>query len=135
MLVTFCCQAYCKGQSSIKPVSKTSEDHLWEKIYSLCLKVEDKVITMQRYIHQNPEPGNCEFGAARLIADHLRSLGLEVQTGVAHTGVVGILKGKAESPVIARHYSCRSVAYVFLGSAIIIIIYTCKINFRNLLHS
>jgi len=73
----------------------------WGKIDELCLKVQDKVIAWRRDIHQNPELGNREFRTSKLIADHLKKLGMEVQTGVAHTGVVGILKGKSEGPVIA----------------------------------
>lgn len=64
-------------------------------------KVEDKVVSWRRDIHQHPELGNREFRTAKLIADHLRSLGMEVETGIAHTGVVGILRGQAESPVVA----------------------------------
>jgi amidohydrolase len=50
-------------------------------------------IELRHRIHRHPELGNREFETAKLIAAHLRSLGMEVQTGVAHTGVVGILKG------------------------------------------
>ncbi|MEP6750039.1 MAG: amidohydrolase [Bacteroidota bacterium] len=60
-----------------------------------------KVIEWRRYIHQHPELGNREFKTAAMIAKHLKSLGIEVQTGVAKTGVVGILKGGKPGPVIA----------------------------------
>lgn len=60
-----------------------------------------KVIEWRRYIHQHPELGNREFKTAEMIAKHLKSLGIEVQTGVAKTGVVGILKGGKPGPVIA----------------------------------
>ncbi len=63
--------------------------------------VEDKVITWRRDIHQNPELSNREFKTAAKIADHLSSLGIEVQTGVAHTGVVGLLKGDLPGKVVA----------------------------------
>ncbi|NNL78515.1 MAG: amidohydrolase [Desulfobacterales bacterium] len=63
--------------------------------------VEDKVITWRRDIHQNPELSNREFKTAAKIADHLSSLGIEVQTGVAHTGVVGLLKGDQPGKVVA----------------------------------
>ncbi|MDH3699073.1 MAG: amidohydrolase [Flavobacteriaceae bacterium] len=63
--------------------------------------VEDKVISWRRDIHQNPELSNREFKTAAKIAGHLSSLGLEVQTGVAHTGVVGILKGDLPGKVVA----------------------------------
>ncbi|MGB5818043.1 MAG: amidohydrolase [Saonia sp.] len=63
--------------------------------------IEDKVVEWRRDIHQNPELGNREFKTAEKIAKHLKSLGIEVQTGVAKTGVVGTLKGKGTGKVIA----------------------------------
>jgi amidohydrolase len=60
-----------------------------------------KVVTWRRDIHQHPELGNREFRTSKLVADHLKALGLEVQTGVAHTGVVGILRGGKPGPVVA----------------------------------
>lgn len=63
--------------------------------------IESKVIEWRRHFHQNPELSNREFKTAEKIAEHLKSLGLEVQTGVAHTGVVGILKGKKPGKVLA----------------------------------
>ena len=59
------------------------------------------IIEIRHQIHQYPEMGNREFNTARLVADHLRSLGMDVQTNIAHTGVVGILKGGREGPVVA----------------------------------
>jgi len=63
--------------------------------------IEEKVIQWRHEIHQNPELSNREFNTAQKVADHLRALGMEVQTGVAHTGVVGILKGKKPGKVVA----------------------------------
>ena len=63
--------------------------------------IESKVVQWRHEIHQNPELSNREFKTAAKIAEHLRSLGMEVQTEVAHTGVVGILKGKREGKVVA----------------------------------
>ncbi|CAN0596847.1 unnamed protein product, partial [Ectocarpus sp. 12 AP-2014] len=63
--------------------------------------IESKVIDWRREIHQNPELGNREFKTAEKIAKHLKSLGIEVQTGVAHTGVVGLLKGNLPGKVVA----------------------------------
>ncbi|WP_297794945.1 amidohydrolase [uncultured Eudoraea sp.] len=63
--------------------------------------IENKVIEWRRDIHQNPELSNREFKTAEKIAAHLKSLGMEVQTGVAHTGVVGVLKGKQPGKVVA----------------------------------
>ena len=61
----------------------------------------DDIIALRHQIHQHPELGNREFETAKLIEQHLRSLGLEVQTGVAHTGVVGVLRGGRPGPVVA----------------------------------
>ncbi|MFC7356987.1 amidohydrolase [Jejudonia soesokkakensis] len=63
--------------------------------------VEEKVIDWRRYFHENPELSNREFKTAKKIAAHLKSLGMEVQTGVAKTGVVGILKGNKPGKVVA----------------------------------
>ncbi|WP_409557742.1 amidohydrolase [Allomuricauda sp. SCSIO 64092] len=62
--------------------------------------VEPKVIEWRHDIHQNPELGNREFRTAEKIANHLRSLGIELTTGVAHTGVVGVLKGNKPGKVV-----------------------------------
>ena len=64
-------------------------------------KIEQKVIDWRRDIHQNPELGNQERRTSAIIARHLQSLGIEVKTGIAVTGVVGILKGDKPGPVIA----------------------------------
>jgi len=64
--------------------------------------IEAKVVEWRRDIHANPELSNREFRTAALVADHLRGLGLdEVRTQVAHTGVVGILRGGLPGPVVA----------------------------------
>ncbi|HEV8363492.1 MAG TPA: amidohydrolase [Gemmatimonadaceae bacterium] len=63
--------------------------------------LEGKVVAWRRDIHQNPELGNREVRTAKLVADHLRALGLEVRTEVAHTGVVGVLKGGKPGPTVA----------------------------------
>ncbi|BDF94155.1 hypothetical protein KAN5_09930 [Pseudoalteromonas sp. KAN5] len=55
--------------------------------------VSEKVITWRRHLHQYPELSNREFETAKYITKHLKAMGLEVQTGVAHTGVVAKLKG------------------------------------------
>lgn len=64
-------------------------------------QIESKVIEWRRDFHQYPELSNREFKTAEKIAAHLRSLGLEVQTGIAHTGVVGLLKGNKPGKVVA----------------------------------
>jgi amidohydrolase len=63
--------------------------------------VDGKVLNWRRDIHQFPELGNREFRTSKLVAEHLKSLGLEVTTGVAHTGVIAVLKGGKPGPRIA----------------------------------
>lgn len=63
--------------------------------------VQPKLIAWRRDIHQHPELGNTETRTAKIVADHLKSLGFEVKTGVAGTGVVGVLKGGRPGPVVA----------------------------------
>jgi len=72
-----------------------------KKIDKLINNIEPKVIEWRRDFHQHPELSNREFKTAEKIAKHLKSLGLEVQTNVAHTGVVGILKGGKPGSVVA----------------------------------
>jgi amidohydrolase len=64
--------------------------------------IEQRVIAWRRDLHQHPELGNREFRTAALVAEHLQRLGFdEVRTGVAHTGVVGLLKGGRPGRVVA----------------------------------
>ena len=63
--------------------------------------IAPQVITWRRDFHQHPELGNRETRTSAAVAAHLKSLGLEVRTGIAHTGVVGVLKGGKPGPVIA----------------------------------
>jgi amidohydrolase len=72
-----------------------------EKINKLSNDIESKVLEWRRYLHENPELSNREFNTAKYIAKHLRSLGIEVQEGIAKTGVVGLLKGDIPGRVVA----------------------------------
>lgn len=71
------------------------------KVSQAADKIETKVIEWRRDFHQHPELGNSEVRTAAIVAKHLQSLGIEVKTGVAKTGVVGILKGGKPGPVVA----------------------------------
>jgi amidohydrolase len=64
-------------------------------------RIEPRIIEIRHQIHQNPELSNREVKTAALIAEYLKGLGLEVQTGVAGTGVVAVLKGGRPGPVVA----------------------------------
>ena len=72
-----------------------------EAIETAVKKIEPKCIEWRRDIHQHPEFGNREFRTAKIIAEHLRRLKIEVREGVAKTGVMGILKTGKPGPVIA----------------------------------
>jgi len=63
--------------------------------------IESKVIEWRHYFHENPELSNREFNTAKKIANHLKNLGLNVTTNVAHTGVIGVLEGDLPGKVVA----------------------------------
>lgn len=64
-------------------------------------RLQPKVLAWRRDLHQHPELGNRETRTAKVVADHLRSLGLDVKTGIATTGVIAVLKGGKPGPRIA----------------------------------
>lgn len=72
----------------------------YEEIDEQTDKIFDQVVDWRRHFHKNPELSNREEETAKYIAGYLRDLGIKVETGVAHTGVVGILKGGREGPVV-----------------------------------
>ncbi|MBX2964912.1 MAG: amidohydrolase [Cyclobacteriaceae bacterium] len=74
---------------------------LQTKINQQATAIEPKVIEWRRHFHQYPELSNRETKTAQKVAEHLQALGLEVQTGVAHTGVVALLRTGKPGPVIA----------------------------------
>ncbi len=71
------------------------------EIAAATARIAPRMIEIRHDIHRNPELGNHEIRTAELIATELRRLGLEVRTGVAHTGVIGILRGGKPGPVVA----------------------------------
>ncbi|MEJ8758172.1 amidohydrolase [Pontibacter sp. H259] len=80
----------------------TAQDaKMLSKVNAMADKLEPKVIEWRRDYHQYPELGNRETKTAAKIAAHLKKLGIEVETGIAKTGVVGILKGGKPGPVVA----------------------------------
>ena len=72
-----------------------------EKINKLSNNIASKVIEWRRHLHENPELSNREFKTAKYISKHLKELGIEVQEGVAKTGIVGLLKGDLPGKVVA----------------------------------
>ncbi|MFL5772020.1 MAG: amidohydrolase [Flavisolibacter sp.] len=88
LVLLMCCSVVLNAQQKNETIEKAAD------------KIESKCIAWRRIVHQNPELGNHEFKTARMIADHLRSLGMDVREGVAKTGVVGILSTNRPGPVI-----------------------------------
>jgi len=85
---------------SILSVPLAAQDPL-ARIDQESAKVTPAVTEIRHQLHQNPELSNREEKTAALVADYLRKLGLEVRTGVAHHGVVALLKGGRPGPVVA----------------------------------
>ena len=82
-------------------LAQGSVEALRDEIAARTEAVTEKMVAWRRDLHEHPELGNREFRTASIIAEHLRSLGMEVRTEVAHTGVVGVLRGGLPGPVVA----------------------------------
>jgi amidohydrolase len=83
---------------SILPAYTTAQS---AEIDAAVARFTAETIEFRHFVHQHPELGNREFETSRRVAEHMRELGLEVRTGIAHTGVVGILRGGQPGPVVA----------------------------------
>jgi amidohydrolase len=86
---------------SIFSIGQNDKEKLKAKANDATVKIESRCISWRRDFHQNPELGNRETRTAKIVADHLRKLGIETKEGVAKTGVVGILRGAKPGPCIA----------------------------------
>ena len=82
-----------QAQEAAKPYDAT--------VFAAAKALQPKVVAWRRDIHEHPELSNREVRTAKLVAEHLKSLGFEVRTGVAKTGVIGILKGGKPGKVVA----------------------------------
>ena len=89
------------GFSYAQTTATATADAARNEIAQQAKQTESMLIAWRRDIHAHPELGNNEKRTAQLVADHLRSLGLEVRTGIARTGVVGVLKGALPGPTVA----------------------------------
>ncbi len=89
------------GLALAAPRAQAQNAALHARIAQLAAAEQTKVVGWRRDLHEHPELGNEETRTAQLIATQLKSLGLEVKTGVARTGVVGILRGGKPGPVVA----------------------------------
>jgi amidohydrolase len=85
----------------LAPPLSAQSNKLDAQVDRLLSQVQGKVVAWRRDIHEHPELSNRETRTSELVANHLRALGMEVRTGVAHTGVVGILRGGKPGPVVA----------------------------------
>ena len=99
MIRLFFCLTILVG--GLMPVQAQDLNALHEALDAHATAIEPDVIDWRRDIHANPELSNREFRTAALVAEHLRALGMEVRTEVAHTGVVGFLEGGKPGPVVA----------------------------------
>ena len=97
-------------------MAQYDSEKLKEKISIAADKIESKCIGWRRDIHEHPELGNQEFRTAKIIADHLRKLGIEVKEKVAVTGVVGILRGAKPGPCIALRADMDALPIVEKGN-------------------
>ena len=86
---------------SVPNQGKAENTALEAKVRERAAAIDAKLIAWRRDIHQHPELGDQENRTAHLVTEHLRSLGLEVRTGIARTGVVGILKGNKPGRTVA----------------------------------
>lgn len=99
---------YCVGLAlvvtifiSVPDEGQANNTSLEAKVRERAASIEGKLIAWRRDIHQHPELGDQETRTSRLVSEHLRTLGLEVRTGMARTGVVGILKGMKPGRTVA----------------------------------
>lgn len=101
-LVTSCFLLPVELKAQAGSAAPSAEITAMEKqIQTRAVAVEKKLIAWRRDIHQHPELGDFETRTAALVAKHLKSLGIDVTTGVARTGVIGILKGGQPGKVVA----------------------------------
>jgi amidohydrolase len=89
--------ASSRAGSQQATLQKTGDDEIDRRVAA----VMPQVITWRRDFHEHPELGNHEVRTAKIVADYLRSLGIEVREGVAKTGVVGVLRGGKPGGVVA----------------------------------
>jgi Metal-dependent amidase/aminoacylase/carboxypeptidase len=90
-----------KKAALIFPFALMSQLSLADWVKDAAQQNENQVIQLRQHIHQNPELGNMEFKTSALVQKELKSYGIQVKTGYAKTGVVGILKGNKPGPIIA----------------------------------
>jgi len=88
----------CTSQSSM--ITKASNGGIYEMINTKANAIEQEVIALRRHYHENPELSNREFETSKHIAAELKKLGLPIEEGVAHTGVIAVLDSGKPGPTI-----------------------------------
>lgn len=92
-LITSLILSFCITAISAQDISRS--------IDTKALAIQARLVEWRRHLHEHPELGNREVNTSAYIIEQLKDLGLEIQTGIAKTGVVAILKGGKPGPVIA----------------------------------
>ena len=85
----------------LSPGVVMAETTLADSVDALAPQIDARVLEWRRYFHEHPELSNREFNTAKVITKALEDMGMEVWKDVAHTGVVGILKGGKPGPIVA----------------------------------
>lgn len=88
------------GFSVLAAAQNGDTSPVYQQIEEQSEAIHDQVVEWRRHFHENPELSNREEETAAYVAEYLESLGMEVQTDIAHTGVVGILEGGNDGPVV-----------------------------------
>ena len=73
-------------------------------LFDDALQIKDYTLEKRRDFHRHPELGFQEVRTAKIVVDELKRFGIEITTGVGRTGVVGLLRGRAESPVLLLRF-------------------------------
>ncbi len=89
------------GALAVTSAADAASASIAEELAERVDAVQPRIIAWRRDFHQHPELSNREFRTSKIVADHLRSLGLPVETAVAKTGVVALLEGRLPGPTIA----------------------------------
>lgn len=90
-----CCLTICCANAF------ADADKLHQEINARADKIAPEIVSIRRDIHQHPELSGSEERTSKIVADYLKSLGIETHTDIAHHGVVGILRGGLPGPVVA----------------------------------
>jgi amidohydrolase len=94
-------KALCVSLMALATLTGGAAESLNDQVDQALTALQPKIIDWRRDLHRNPELSNREFRTSKIVADHLQALGMEVETGIAKTGVIGVLRGAQPGPTIA----------------------------------